>query len=749
MFFSTFNNLKLYYQKIKKSEKREIFLFRNPKNGDDDERNHSFKYIKNIKENEEFFYYYTQNYNKKGTYDSAKEKMKNNCHLVYKYNNKQHYIGKSYDYQIIKEDDKKQIFTVKYYFKKQLIINCGKLKKHVFQKLNLPIPESIVEGILESKLNKKGITEYIKDYLKSFMYIFDESAKTQLLYRSCQSSKTEYIINLIKNRKNKVIFFVDNSLNQKDQLFSRLNNTTDFTIKSLSGNKKMDDDNIKDYLNSDVIIACTNKIQRKNILKILNKADHKYDLYIDEVDSRLTVFKDNDFFSKILNCDKIYKIGTITATPKRFFEFFKEKEFKLSLYNQKYTYDVDKYHKLENLNFFSLENIKILKNNAKIFYPSGNQNFQHLATRDKLFDEYNCNAVIINNTHKLKIHFKETAIKNISKDNKELIKNEGTKIVIEEILKNQNVKELLIKILEEKNIININKIFNERLQDNLLISKNEIIDEIIQKYKDKLELSEKLPLIMEYYKLDNQRVGLTGKQCLGRGITIQSPYFMITDAIFDYKKIPNYCNMYQLFGRLNGNFLKWDNYTKINIFCSEKLKTTMLAMEDISCNFYYKYKDNNDMHLENYKKMLCEKLIIHKNNEFDFSIEFFRSNNGDLNQLKNDIKLFIRENIPYYNNYKFHKRDYDENNFIVEGYDTKNKSKKSCEDIINLFNNQTISSHLNNLKTRGHCHRVYFCYEDINNPKTLCAYYKYVEKKKVEEVDDDDIPIAQLYNLNN
>ena len=735
--------------KKSKEDKNETFLFRNPETEDDDSRNLSFEEIKKLSNGKTFEYYYTQAYTHNGFF-TMKEKMMKNCHLVYKYKKNQYYIGKSFDYQIIKEDDKNHIFTVKYFFKKTDIIKCGSTKASIFDHLNLPVPKAIVHGILESKINNSGVLGVIKDYLKTFISIFDNSAKTKLLYRGCQSGKTSIIINLMKNRKNKTIFYTDNFLNQKNQLISRLSKTTNFKIMSLSGNKKMNDDNINNYLESDIIIACTNSTQRKNILKILEKTNEKYDIYIDEIDSRLTVFTTNDFYNFLLNCSKVIKIGLLTATPKKLFEYFNKKQYKLSLYHQESTFDINKYHKLEDLNFVSLENIKIVRKDAKIFYPSSNYIYDHLLTRNSLFDNYNCDAVITNNTYGLKIHFKEKINKNIDKDDKEAQKNEGDKIDIAELLKNNDVKELLIKILDEKNI-KIDEELNKMLNDNIIISRDYILKEIIK--KQELELSEQLPLIIKYYNLNDKRVGLTGKNCLGRGITIQSPYFMITDAIFDYKITKKQLsNMYQLIGRLNGNFLQWNNYEKINIFCNEDFKTAMLSMEDIACNFFYKYKDETENHLENYKKMFGEKIINFKNNEYDIIVEKFE--NSNLKELQKDINKFIKENVPYYDKYDFKKRDFDLNGFLIEKYDPKNKSKKSCEDIKDVLDKLVITNHLNRLKDIGHSHRVYYCYEDINDTKTLCAYYKYVQKKpdnfiKVSENEEDIEEITKrMGNLN-
>lgn len=730
-----------------KEDENQTFLFRNPKIEKDDDINASFEEIKKFKNGTDFFYYYTQKY-QHNDFFTAKEKMMKNCHLVYKYKKNQYYIGKSYDYQIITEDDKNHIFTVKYFFKKTDIINCGSLKANVFEHLKLQAPKAIVHGILESQINNSSISGIIKNYMKTFINIFDISAKTKLLYRSCQSGKTAIIINLIKNRKNKTIFFTDNFINQKNQLISRLSKITKFKIISLSGNKKMTDDNINEYLDSDIIIACTNSTQRKNVLKILEKTNEKYDIYIDEIDSRFKVFTDtddtdNNFYQFLLDCSKVIKIGTITATPKKLFEYFSKNHYKLSLYHQESTFEIDNYHKLEDLNFCSLETIKIDRNDAKIFYPSNRSTYHHLLTRNTLFDNYNCDAVIVNNNYGLKIHFKEKINRNIQKEDKESIKNEGEKINIKTLIETNNeVKELLIKILDEKNI-KIDQELNKMLNDNIIISRDDIIDDIIK--NQTLELSELLPLIIKYYNLNDKKVGLTGKSCLGRGITINSPYFMITDAIFDYKKLDNLCNLYQLIGRLCGNFLQWNNYEKINIFCNEDLKTAMLTIEDIACNFYYKHKNETENHLENYKKMFGEKIIYFKNNEYDIIVEKFK--NSNLEELQKDINKFIKESVPYYDEYHFKQREFDLNGFIIEKYDSKNKSKKSCEDIKDVLDKLVITNHLNRLKDIGHSHRVYYCYEDLNDNKTLCAYYKYVQKKSdnfikeniVEEIIDDEV----------
>jgi hypothetical protein len=697
-----------------------IFLFRDLNiETENDALNIKFKDLNKLKPGDKFHYYYSQDYTVKGTYNNAKDKMKRNCNLVIlpKKGKKRLFYGKSYEYEIIKEDDINNYFQVKYYFEIPKEIITFKNKVEIFKILNLPIPGDIVTGIIEVKVNE--FTNYAQNIMKQLIYIFDVSSKVLLLCKNCQKSKTQYIIDLILNRKNKTIFFVDNYLNQKDQLMSRLAKLNNTTIKSLSGEGKLTDENLEEYLKCDIIIACSNKTQVLNVDKILNKSNEKFDIYIDEIDSRLNTFTKNNFLKNQINNKNVYKIGLITATPLKLFNHFEENNLKLGLYQLKINNEEEeKYHKIENTNYKTLKDIKEFKTNAKIFHPSGHTVNSHEDTMKKMIENYKCDAVIVMNKNGFNL------FKNKKNEKDEYESTVINKKKIKEMLNNEKIQKLLIKILKEKNIDMLSSL-RDNIKSGIIEYKDESHAEIDYiKNKHNFELSELLPLVIHYFNLEDRRVGITGKSCIGRGITINSPHFMITDAIFEYTKVnyKNISNYYQICGRICGLFNKWKNYNKINFYSNIKFREQMLAIEKVTSEYVFRFLEEIDNHKFNYVNMLGDNIITENNDKY---IYHFRKYVGEIDDIKQEINDFVGKYVPDHDKYHFKEREILDG-FIIEKYDSNNKSKKSCKDIVKIKNTQNIQSHLGTKKAliKG-SHRVYFCYEDINDKKTLCAYYKF------------------------
>jgi len=699
------------------------FLFRDLNfETENDALNIKFKDLNKLKPGDKFHYYYSQDYKKKGTYNNAKEKMKRNCNLVIlpKKSEKRLFYGKSYEYEIIKEDDINNYFQVKYYFEIPKEIITFKNKIEIFKILNLPIPGDIVTGIIEVKVNE--FTNYTKNIMKQLIYIFDVSSKVLLLCKNCQKSKTQYIIDLILNRKNKTIFFVDNYLNQKDQLMSRLANLNNTTIKSLSGEDKLTDENLEEYLKCDIIIACSNKTQVLNVDKILNKSNEKFDIYIDEIDSRLNTFTNNNFLKNQINNENVYKIGLITATPLKLFNYFEKNKLKLGLYQLKINNEEEeKYHKIENTIFKTLEDIKEFKTNAKIFHPSGHTVASHNETMLKMIKKYKCDAVIVMNKDGFNL-FEYNNIDQPTPIDKKKIK---------EMLNNEKIQKLSIKILKEKKI-DILSSFRDNMKSGIIEFENESQAEIDYiKNKHNFELSELLPLVINYFNLEDRRVGITGKSCIGRGITINSPHFMLTDAIFEYKKVnyKNISNYYQICGRICGLFNKWENYNKINFYSDKKFREQMLAIEKVTSEYVFRFMEEIDNHKFNYIDMLGDNITRENNDKYNF---FIRKYTGEINDIKQEINDFVGKYVPNHDKYNFKKREILDG-FIIEKYDSNNKGKKSNKDIKNKIYTENIQINLGVKEDliKG-SHRVYFCYEDINDNKTLCAYYKFAMLKTIE-----------------
>lgn len=102
------------------------------------------------------------------------------------------------------------------------------------------------------------------------------------------------------------------------------------------------------------------------------------------------------------------------------------------------------------------------------------------------------------------------------------------------------------------------------------------IDEIIDTSS---EVSKWLAKLFMEFVPSSTPFALTGKLCLGRGITLSSPDLIFTHAIFP-PVLTGRSSSYQLAGRMSGNMKEWEGYVPPVIYCTMKFYQCIVAMEE-------------------------------------------------------------------------------------------------------------------------------------------------------------------------
>ena len=103
------------------------------------------------------------------------------------------------------------------------------------------------------------------------------------------------------------------------------------------------------------------------------------------------------------------------------------------------------------------------------------------------------------------------------------------------------------------------------------------------KMEGRHSLSERINAIYHQYDLKNEIFAIVGYNRIGRGITIQSDGMFITHAIFP--TVPGTkAALYQLAGRLAGNYKQYRSFKSPIVFCTEYFDKVAYEMEDIVIN---------------------------------------------------------------------------------------------------------------------------------------------------------------------
>ena len=384
----------------------------------------------------------------------------------------------------------------------------------------------------------------------------------RIIVKPCQSGKTfiklQQIKDLIYAEKNKIkkgkkdlhLIFTDNSILQTIQLSSRIKGDegfidSDSIIFSSKSEECCSLETLEKYIfknNIKMIISCANLIRFNYINSIIQSYSDKINFYIwiDEADK--TVVKD-DLLKLISEWNKSYQITFITATPEPLLKVYGE----IELVELKRAYDPEKYHRFIDSDFYIIE-----ENDFKDEYPDEELNSVSFAKYilDLFSNEIKketCWFVPADRTHSSHDHMVE------------LLLDHGFAV----ILLNATGKKLYIPNNS-----------NEDIDEDPVSIWN--IDEY---FDTDCEVSTWIGSLYADVIKDRYPFAITGKVCVGRGVTISSPDMIISHAIFP-PKVAKRENTYQLAGRICGNTKGWDDYKVPMIFCTNKFYDTVLLMEN-------------------------------------------------------------------------------------------------------------------------------------------------------------------------
>lgn len=372
---------------------------------------------------------------------------------------------------------------------------------------------------------------------------FDNYNKIEVIVKPTQSGKTSVIIDTIKNKKDKNIMdivFADNNILLGNQTGKRIVdngcNATVITCKNKDVKCETECLGMK-FLRRDTLVLLSNKtrfdfvesfLNDEKFLSTINQNENiKFRIWIDEFDSRLNEFKEHiEKFSKNKN---VIKILGLTATPQ------------------------------------TIKNILLIDNIKYSFLPVDDTKYHY--TKDHIYE-----TIKIKGKNKIEDIFENILSKYNNNDG-----NIWFCPAEKDTQDHDDVKNFFLN----KGYVCI--IINGK-EKRIYISEKKYVD--ITQYKNK-ELSEILSeWIKEYRKNSNKSIAITGNLCIERGITICSKEFMISHSII----IPqnNTTKLYQLAGRLNGNFKDFfgrhKHYEKNKpvLYCDKETKEQLLNCELIA-----------------------------------------------------------------------------------------------------------------------------------------------------------------------
>jgi hypothetical protein len=367
----------------------------------------------------------------------------------------------------------------------------------------------------------------------------NDNSKITLICKPCQSGKTfvmfDCMIDIFQTEEEQPgalqsinIIFTDNSLLQSSQLCSRLDNDNKFSkftnddgklsliLSSTSAVNCWRE--IPSYFNEGYknVILCSNSKRVKDICELIKNQQRNYNFNI-WIDE---ADRSYNMFKKNIKIwkttENVSKITLVTATPKKLLKGIGT----IKIIELEKTYDPDLYHRFSESVF--------------IYYEPPDDNY--------------VNNVFHANVDKL---------------------TENTVWYIPTRVKKESHYEIMgICIKYDLNCITINSdgIFLYMGGKKMLIDKT---DE---------ELSTILAKVYVSKNLSGKPLIITGNLCISRGVTLSSKNMMISHAIFP-PKAPNTDSLYQMAGRVCGNFKKHDTWVKPLVFCTEKIHSRVCILE--------------------------------------------------------------------------------------------------------------------------------------------------------------------------
>jgi predicted GIY-YIG superfamily endonuclease len=374
-----------------------------------------------------------------------------------------------------------------------------------------------------------------------FGHFISECKTIEVIVKPTQSGKTSVIIDAIKNKTNNNIMdivFADNNILLANQTGQRINqfDKDAIVINCYNKNNKCSKDGLfRQFIKRSTIVFLSNKIRYDFLLSILNDNSYmeeinnnknfKLRLWIDEFDSHLQQYINHILeFSKNNNVIKIYGL---TATPSSIKDIISD--------NISFSFlkvDNEKYHFTKDHDF---QEIKFKKN------------MDLLDMFDMILNDYDTNDGNI---------WFCPAERNVQSHDD-----------VKKYFLSKKFICIVINGSEKKIHLNNNKFID--LADIKKKELWEILAEWIDDYRKKNK--------------DNNIV-ITGNLCIERGITICSKNFMISHSIIVPQN--NLTKLYQLAGRLNGNFkdktMFGKKYVKPILFCDKNTKKQLLYLEEIA-----------------------------------------------------------------------------------------------------------------------------------------------------------------------
>jgi hypothetical protein len=374
------------------------------------------------------------------------------------------------------------------------------------------------------KVNKNS--NKINPLMSKLVTLYVNNKCYMLLRRPCQSGKTFCVIELIKKTNVINVVFCDNSLLQINQTKLRMqhNGLKCIEISSKSKNKKIK--SIVEAIKNDninVVLACGNYTQMKKIEHVIKQLDRNFMIWIDEADKVTCCEMSMYSVFEYRTMDNVKQITFVTATPQKLYSMFDP------------IVDISKKPISKNYQYIKESHIIAHKQNKNL-------------------PEF---------------------VENILKDNLNKSKKGQVWFVPAKAWKKHHygMADLLIQYGFTVMIIN---------SDGLTIKshdKNKKYDKVTNLSNKKL--SDIISDIYQKHKLNKEKVAITGKICIGRGITISSPNMVITHAILGHNKMEKN-TLYQLAGRICGNTKNFPLYKRPIIHCTKAIKENMLKYEGIA-----------------------------------------------------------------------------------------------------------------------------------------------------------------------
>jgi hypothetical protein len=393
------------------------------------------------------------------------------------------------------------------------------------------------------------------DQFQDCQDLLDPSTKLSIITKPTQSGKTFVMIDYIAQRKtasNAInIIFTDNKLLDGVQLSNRMTGSgNQLTVKSLNsqkGNKTtpeeielmFDNKNLRALAKQpprdsdlDVLIVCRHATRIRQIREILKRLSSgatalEVNIWIDEADKYFTMF--HSLIGDALETSLVANLFLVTATPRAILDLCQEEKLRIKNFFE----SDDLSTTLPTYSFFREQEIREL---------SGFRRYDSIARMaDKVFRsvEFPPGSVV-------------------------LVPGEIRKtshLTIKDVAARQGFETLIVN------------------GDGVALHQQDGTVRDYNQEKRELQMSELLAKIYQEQGLASKRLVITGRLCIGRGITLISEQVRITHAVFSDKLLSNCDEAYQAAGRITGNYKSLPGFRKCQVFCSRGFARAVALME--------------------------------------------------------------------------------------------------------------------------------------------------------------------------